>query len=242
MEATGTQELTGIIKTDVKLNNKTARFRDADWYSPGMEVIVGGAGNVGSWLCLFLARQEAKIFLYEYDTIEELNLAGQLFKNSDIGKTKAEVTQTVVDTFTTGELLTLGKFDENSVVAPIVFSAFDSMSARKQLFNAWKKQINRGVFIDARTSMENGQVFCVIPGREEEYEKALYEDSEIPDLPCNLKSTSHCGAIIAGLMVSVFNNYVSNKKHNLDMRSIPFKFEYDLQLLNFVEYDKEISI
>lgn len=233
--------ITATEETGIKLNNKTARFRDADWYSPGLNVVVGGAGNVGSWLCLFLGRQEANIFLYEYDTIEELNMAGQLFKITDIGKTKAEVTQTAVKEYTSGKLHCLGKF-ENSGVDDIVFSAFDSMSARKALFEDWQKRESRKVFIDARTSMENGQIFCVIPGREDEYRKALYDDKDIEELPCNLKSTSHCGAIIAGLMVSVFNNYISNKKHDMDMREIPFKFEYDLQLLNFKQHDREETI
>lgn len=243
MEMAETLEISGttIEIGTTKLNNKTARFRDADWYSPGQEVTVGGAGNVGSWLCLFLARQEAKINLYEFDVVDELNMAGQLFKNTDIGKFKADITQTLVRDFTTGSLLKHGKFEQGSPINPIVFSAFDSMSARKELFTAWKNLEDRKIFIDARTSMENGQIFCVIPGREEEYEKALYDDSEIPELPCNLKSTSHCGAIIAGLMVSVFNNYVSNVKHDLELRALPFKFEYGLQLLNFVEYDKEQS-
>lgn len=224
----------------IKLNNKTARFRDADWYNPGLEMTVGGAGNVGSWLCLFLARQECNIYLYEYDHIDELNMAGQLFKISDIGKTKAESVLNLINEYTTGKLNPLGKFSDVSPVTNTVFSAFDSMKARKELFQAWKKLEDRKIFIDARTSMENGQIFCVLPGREEEYEKTLFDDKDVEELPCNLKSTSHCGAIIAGLMVSVFNNYTSNIKHNLDIRETPFKFEYDLQLLNFKQYDREL--
>ena len=48
---------------------------------------------------------------------------------------------------------------------------------------------------------------------------------------CSFKATSHCGAMVAGYMISTFNNYVANFKEKADLREIPFKMYYDLPTL-----------
>jgi hypothetical protein len=64
-----------IAKEEVKhINNKTVRFSSAPWYSPGIEVFLGGVGGIGSWLALLLARQEANLYIFDFDRIEETNL------------------------------------------------------------------------------------------------------------------------------------------------------------------------
>ena len=42
--------------------------------------------------------------------------------------------------------------------------------------------------------------------------KTLFEDSEVPDLPCTMKQTSHIAAMIATHITSLFLNYITNKK------------------------------
>ena len=59
----------------------------------------------------------------------------------------------------------------------------------------------------------------------------LFEDSEVEEERCSMKATSHCGAIVAGYMVSVFNNYVANVLEKGNFREVPFKMYYDLPTL-----------
>lgn len=80
---------------------------------------------------------------------------------------------------------------------------------------------------------ESAQVFCCRKGDEDRYRETLFDDSEVEDQPCTAKATSHCGCIIAGIMVSCYNNYIANKNDSDGCRFIPFKFIYELQLLNF---------
>ena len=213
----------------VKVSPRSVRFSDASWYHPGIDVIVGGAGGIGSWLCFFLGRQECNIFLYDDDIIDETNLGGQLYNSSDIGKNKASATAEHVFDFTEITLDVMGKYTKEDMVGPVVFACFDNMEARKLMFDNWCEVPNKQIFIDGRMLAENFQVIAVVPKNIERYrEEELFEDSEVEEERCSMKATSHCGAIIAGYMISVFNNYVANFKDKGDFREVPFKMYYDL--------------
>ena len=60
-------------------NQKTVRFSDAHWYSPGIEVLIGGVGGIGSHLAYYLGRQECELYIYDMDLISEVNIGGQLY-------------------------------------------------------------------------------------------------------------------------------------------------------------------
>jgi hypothetical protein len=126
------------------------------------------------------------------------------------------------------EVTNMGKFDEGSFASPIMFSAFDNMVGRKAMFAAWKEQEDRKIFIDGRMLAESAQIFSVVPGQEEEYEKQLFEDSEVEDQACSMKATSHCGAMTAGYMTAVFNNYIANQELDMHLREVPFKTTFEL--------------
>lgn len=221
-----------------KIDNKKARFSDADWYTIGpQEIIVGGTGGIGSWVALFLARIGHDLYLYDDDSIDETNMAGQLYKLSQIGKNKAEATKDNIFDFTGNtNVEILGRYTPNSLSAPIVVSCFDNMAARKLMFEKWAAQEEREVFIDGRMLAETGMVYCVVKGQEDEYRKDLFEDSEVEEAPCSFKATSHCGAFIASLMVSNLNNYLANKKVGIEIRITQFRTDFELPLMSVAEF------
>jgi molybdopterin/thiamine biosynthesis adenylyltransferase len=219
------------------------RFSGADWYEPGMDMMVLGVGGIGSWLSLFLARQGAHLYLYDMDTIDSTNMAGQLYPKSFIGSTKVSAINRIVLDYTDATLPVIqDKYTEKSPSANIVFSCFDNMASRKIAFERWQALLKHipkeefAVFIDGRMLAEQGQVFCVTRDRIEDYKATLFDDSAVPDQPCTMKATSHCGAIVASYMTAVFNNCYANFKTKVDMRDTPFKIEYNLQLLMFDTY------
>lgn len=207
----------------------SVRFSDTDWFHPGIPVLIGGAGGIGSWLTFFLARQECKIYLHDPDVVDETNLGGQLYGEGFIGLTKETAMSNIAKDFCNStNINTMGWFGEDSFGATIMFSAFDNMKARKLMFEKWKQDPKREIFIDGRMLCESAQIFAVRPGREKEYEEHLFEDSDVEEQACSMKATSHCGAMTAGTMVAVFNNYITNVIRKTNFREVPFRTDFEL--------------
>lgn len=215
------------------------RFKDLEWYGNPEDIIVGGAGGIGSWLILFLSRIGHNLYVFDFDTIDGTNFGGQLYPTSHLGKGKVESIKQTVRNFCGEDLVeSMGKYDEGSMVSEIMFSSFDNMEARKTMFDKWKTLPEKRVFIDGRMQAEYFEVYAVTPDRVEEYEATLFHDDEVEDLPCSAKSTTHCGAMCASTMVSMFNNFITNEIDN--SRELPFKYSISLQLFMVdMEFDNE---
>jgi molybdopterin/thiamine biosynthesis adenylyltransferase len=217
-----------------KIDIKKSRFRDADWFERldkfTTPIVIGGAGGIGSWLTLLLSRvinPNTNIYLYDFDSVEEINIAGQLYKTSQIGKYKVDAVSVVVREFSGYNKIVIQneKYTKNSLASPVMFSAFDNMQARKDMFNNWKKEaysnpLISSIFIDGRLLAEQLQVFFVTPDRIPLYEKYLFDDKEIPDQSCSYKQTSHFAAAIAAKMIQGFTNWLAG-----DTAVLPFYYE-----------------
>jgi hypothetical protein len=222
------------FKMKKEINVKQSRFRDATWFSKAenlaVPIVIGGAGGIGSWLTLFLSRvlsSTTLIFLYDYDTVEEINMAGQLYCTDDIGKDKAVAISDMVIKYAGygGIVVQKEKYIDKSLASPIMFSAFDNMEARKVMFKNWKSEAaghdGDSIFIDGRLLAEQLQVFFVTPENAKVYEDIhLFDDSEVDDVSCSYKQTTHFAATIAGKMVQGFTNWLSK-----DVAELPFYYE-----------------
>lgn len=229
---------------------QASRFKDALWF-PKEETycIVGGAGGIGSWLTLLLARAGFLPIVYDFDLFEEHNMSGQVVPKRLLGESKVEALQEVVKDFADIEIDIMNeKYTEESMSNHYVFSAFDNMQARKDMFKAWCEYVkqwltnvekaksgetfdeiyisNEPIFIDGRLSMEQMQIFCVTPDKIEKYEKHLFDDSEVKEAPCTLKQTSHSAAMIASHIVGFFTNHIANNVVGEKDRALPFMWEY----------------
>lgn len=215
-----------------EINVKQSRFRDASWFG-SMEtlttpIVVGGAGGIGSWLTLFLSRMlsDTYLFLYDFDNVEEVNMAGQLFGKQHINMPKVNAIQDIVTNFTDFTKLSAQneKYTVDSLKSPIMFSAFDNMEARKTMFMNWSSEApkhDHAIFIDGRLLAEQLQVFFVTPATARRYQKDfLFDDSEVEDTNCSYKQTTHFAASIASKMVQGFTNWFIQ-----DEAELPFYYE-----------------
>lgn len=229
----------------------SSRFKDAPWFpKEETNVVVGGAGGIGSWLTLLLSRAGFYPVVYDYDRLEGHNLAGQLYtkESAEKGVLKVSALQDLCKSFADTDITVMAeKYTKESMSHHYVFSAFDNMQARKDMFEAWCNYVedwqkerdtalsdssiegfnwHTPIFIDGRLTAEQMQIFCVTPDKIEEYKKHLFDDSEVADAPCTMKQTSHSAAMIASHMTGFFTNHMTNNAVGDIDRAIPFFWEY----------------
>ena len=217
-----------------------ARFKGAEWfdYLRNHDVIIGGAGGIGSWLSLLLARIGCNIYIFDPDLFEAHNMSGQLVQKSDLNKMKAGVAKSIAELFANNpNVEALGKYTKESIACPIMFSAFDNMEARKVMFQNWCNQVtdenrNQCVFIDGRLLAQDYQIFCVLPNTSmiQEYKTIhLFNSSEVEKVDCTYKQTSHSAAGIASHMVGFLTNFAHNRVKGTSIFPVPFFTEYHVE-------------
>lgn len=220
-----------------------ARFKDAIWYAP-QDIIVGGVGGIGSWLSLLLSRADHYLYLFDDDFVALENIGGQLFATADVGQPKVQAMKKLINAFSDNQKVeTFGRYTEESIVGNIMFSCFDNMAARKLMVQKWykyqmgkkvrdKKEVN--VFIDGRLEAETFIIYTLRSPRDyERYMSEWFDDSVIPDAPCTFRATSNNAAIIAGNMVAVLNNVITNKIEGDEGRVTPYRIRYQLPTFTF---------
>lgn len=238
-------------ESQVLFKNEThERFKDADFYNPDLTITILGAGGIGSWLSTCLCRQGYEMYIYDMDTIEALNIGSQDYNLSHIGRNKAEVAVSEAKLKGNDRALAMGKFTEESPVDNIMFACFDNMKYRKIAFDNWLEyQMSKSeeyreanplevnVYIDMRMSAESWQVYMITNLLDaEKYKLTLFDDADLPDLPCSYKATCQTGMGVASYASSLFLNHVANKNTGVDIRQTYFKTLYDASLLRYEQH------
>jgi len=216
------------------IKERFGRLKDAPWFNNSDEeenVIIGGAGGIGSWLALLMTRAGFVPMVFDYDQYEIHNMGGQLCKLTDVGQPKVVALQNTIRELCGQEIYIFNqKYEAGSMTHKYVFAGFDNMEARKAMFQTWKHHNildPEAIFIDGRLLAEQIQIYCVTTKNMKEYEEtALFSDSEVEEAPCTMKQTSHIAAMIASYMVSFFTNHIANIKTGDNSRNIPYYWEY----------------
>ena len=255
----GSQPEEPAITLDGLHDDSTLRFSGAPWYNEIIKyrstlkyaAIVGGVGGIGSFLAFFLSRAQIDLYAFDFDTVEPVNLAGQLFSESDLYKSKIEAVSSFLKKYNPGGPAFIGRTerltsDNYPRVVLNAFSCFDNMEARKTMFESWKLYNGRAaesstipsnndpfvpIFIDGRLSAEGYQIFCIPANnanRIREYEaKYLFKDTEADAVVCSYKQTTYMASIIAAKMAMYFINQICNSIPNTFPRVVPFIDEFD---------------
>lgn len=211
--------------------NIDGRFKDAPWYeqSKNESILVGGVGGIGSNLMYNLTKTipKAQYYIFDMDIVAEHNIGTQFFRLQDIDKSKVSALSDHILTFSKDIVIRCfnNKITDNSATLAITISAFDNMKARVDLFNAWKRLPDREIFIDGRLRASLYEVYVVTPGKEEEYEKTLFGDSDVDESPCTFKQTAYFAMLIGARITHVLVNYLINKYAKEDICNIPFKIQ-----------------
>ena len=185
--------------------------------------------------------------LYDSDTVNEVNMAGQLYSYDDIDSSKVNSLERMIRRYTTlGEIYTImDNYTDTCPAGDIMICGFDNMEARKTFFESWKSHVdatpkeNRKncLLLDGRLDMSNLQVFCLtgddaynINRYKDEF---LFSDAEADQTVCSMKQTTYMACMIGSIITNLLVNFTANLTDPVLPYDLPFLTEYDAQNIIF---------
>src|SRR5579864_2540201 len=144
--------------------------RHLDVFSPAAfgsrRVDVIGCGATGSRVALSIAKLGIdNIHIWDFDLVEEHNIANQVFGLSHVGMTKVEALANIIlDSTGTSVVIHNAKVDGTQQLGEIVFLLVDSMASRKEIFdNGLKYKLRTKLMIETRMGSDSGKVYAINP-------------------------------------------------------------------------------
>ena len=167
-------------------------FSPASWGDKRVDVI--GAGATGSPVVLELAKLGVRnIHVWDFDAVEEHNLANQMYGPADVGKLKVEALQELIRNQTGTEITIHAEAvtADNTPDSAVAFLLTDTMESRKAIGGAFKRKFRTKALIETRMGTETGYVFTfkpIVPSEMKAWQETLWEDA--------VTETSACGTAI----------------------------------------------
>jgi molybdopterin/thiamine biosynthesis adenylyltransferase len=197
-------------------------FKDTlqrQWDLIPMEVLskritIIGAGAVGSWTALALAKMGfLNLEIWDDDEIDVVNMNCQFYPVTSIGEKKVIALQDMINMFTGHKVnVVSGKYEGTSITGDIVISAVDNMEVRKSIWDNSKATW----FIDPRMGAESLLLYTMKrhdPADMETYSKTLHTDGEGVQERCTAKSTIYCSNILSGLAARAVKQIATGQPH-----------------------------
>lgn len=181
-----------------------------------------GCGAVGSHLGLQLAKLGVKkIHLWDFDNVEEHNIANQAFSVKHVGKPKVDALAEIIKEYTGIEPECHNeKVDGTQPLGNVVFMNPDTMASRKEI---WEKAVRHTMvelLIESRMGADSNRVYSIVPTNPlhiKKYEKSFsYDDSEAEESLCGARTTVGPTAMITACQalwqLIRWHNYVEGKE------------------------------
>jgi molybdopterin/thiamine biosynthesis adenylyltransferase len=181
-----------------------------------LSITLIGVGGIGSPTALVLEKMGVGwLTFYDDDDVDDVNIATQLHKLSDIGRPKVYGLEDTLLEFGDATSLTpmLERVGDEGVKDTIIVSAVDSITTRQRIWEV----IACKYYIDARMAAEELHIFTVDmddPESVAAYENKLMslEEGDIPDLPCTSKATIYTGFVAAGMIGSTVRKLITGQE------------------------------
>lgn len=243
------------VHTEIPVNSETllvddttSRFSSAIWYENIQKKVItlAGVGGIGSYVGFLLARMKpASMFIYDNDIVEAVNMSGQLYGQSDLGRSKVSaLAEMVRDYANYGSIFAIpDRFTNDSEASDIMICGFDNMEARKLFFDKWAAHVASKpieerancLYIDGRLAAEEFQILCIKGDDEFNINRYanefLFSDAEADETVCSYKQTTFCANMIASYMVNLFVNFCANQCSPLIDRDLPFLTTYNAETM-----------
>ena len=186
----------------------------------GCKLKIFGLGSIGSILVEHAAKAGfTDIIGYDFDTVDKDNIGSQNFALPQIGMKKTEAIQKQMkDNFNFDMTVVEGKVGDKTEILPesdtIYFCAFDSLEARKMLWDKLKGFPI--VWGEARIGRDCQQYrFVDLTKKDDvwfkEYEKSLDPKGPRSELKCGEKGTYPSNAELSGKIIRQFVNIAEDR-------------------------------
>ena len=189
-------------------SNKLARTR----------FVIVGAGAIGTGVTVALCKMGARdVTVYDFDTVEDHNLATQGHPKSQLGKPKVDSLALACLDYGDCTIKTVNApwTPGSAVDADVVISCVDNMDVRAALWNYYKGRTP--FFIDGRMSAHVYKVFGVDTsdlsntGACAYYASTLHSQASAAPEPCGEKSIIYTVYLVAGMMVSQVREWLTDE-------------------------------
>ena len=236
----------------LEIQESTSRFSSAIWFEKiqQQKILIAGIGGIGSYVAFLLSRMRPlEICVYDSDTVELVNMSGQLFSIRDVEKAKVAAISDIMRNFSlyNSTICIPEKFTEDCPANDIMICGFDNMEARKTFFESWLNHViykssieerEKCIFIDGRLAAEELQVFCITGGDfyniSKYKDEFLFDSSEAEATLCSYKQTSFMANMIGSIIANLFVNFIANQCEGLLLpRDLPFYTEYNAETMHF---------
>lgn len=121
-----------------------------------------GCGSVGSTIAENLARCGIKkMTLWDFDKVEAHNIVNQMFREADVGKTKAEALKDILLEINPDMEIKLKPNGWNGeMLSGYVFLAVDSIDIRRKIVEQHMNNCNVKAMFDTRTLLTGAQLYA----------------------------------------------------------------------------------
>lgn len=183
-----------------------------------LSATVIGCGAIGSFVAVGLAKMGVKDqTLYDFDTVEEINIPVQLHTRSGIGKNKAEVTSAMIADMCPekGDITVRAeKWVDQPLKTDLVIAAVDDLDVRKAIWMNVKYDNAVKLLLDARIGGQAMKVYAVNPTDEKdikEYDSSL-KSTKGSELPCTERGVIDVSLFASALLIRAARRWVVSSK------------------------------
>lgn len=202
------------------LSRKHLRNKDLIDQTKLDDITVVGLGGIGSSVVMLLATMGFDFIRgYDDDNMEEHNFGTTLYPESwyepggNNGKTN--MAKKIIENYGGDDIETElfpHKYTGNGqVLSKKTIVCTDNMTSRKIVYDGWKENPDRELFIDMRMDALTMSCITVTP-KSDVYDKYWFPNGESGDqAPCTMKHTIFCASLISGIGVTQLFNYLTGR-------------------------------
>ena len=215
---------------------KSAEFFNPESLSDKIHII--GCGSVGSTVAELLARFGlTNVSLYDFDVVEEHNLANQMFTTEDLYKPKVECVYKRWCSINPEAAKTINLYTagwDGQKLSGYVFLCVDNIELRKRIVEEHRYNVNVKAMFDFRTALKDAQHYAADWERDDDIEAFLdtmdftHAEAE-KNVPVSACKVSLCvmPTVWSVAMAGVVNfiNFTKNMGLERAMILKPFDFE-----------------